>query len=112
MLASVAGYRLWSAEFVPDTETHATLITRRDATPAFVPTELIVWLNRNRIVRPGYTTLQDIISRVLSAERRRLGESVDAALDGETCTALKQLLVKDDTLSGLTVLRQDAADFR
>lgn len=112
MLASAAGYRLWSAEFVPDTEAQATLATSRDATPASVATELIVWLNRNRIVRPEYTTQQDIISRVLSAERRRLGESVDAALDGETRTALKKLLVKDDTLSGLTVLRQDAADFR
>ena len=46
---------------------------RRDVTPGFMATELIVWLNKHKIVRPGYTTLQELISETLSTERRRLG---------------------------------------
>jgi hypothetical protein len=33
----------------------AAQLVRRDVTPAFVVTELIFWLNQQRIVRPGYT---------------------------------------------------------
>lgn len=32
---------------------HTTV--RRDMTPGFMATELIVWLNKHKIIRPGYT---------------------------------------------------------
>jgi hypothetical protein len=41
--------------------------------PGFIAAELIVWLNEHKIIRPGYTTLQELVSEALSAERRRLG---------------------------------------
>ena len=78
---------------------------RRDVTPGFIVAELIVYLNENKIVRPGHTTLQELISEALSAERRRLGELLDKVLDGEAKAALTQLLVRDDTLSELAALK-------
>jgi hypothetical protein len=42
---------------------------------------LIVWLNEHKIVRPAHTTLQELISEALSAERRRLGDLL-GVLDG------------------------------
>lgn len=74
--------------------------------------ELIVWLNEHRVVRPAYTTLQDLISDALSTERRRLAGLLAAVLDDDIKTALAQLIARDDTLSELAVLRQDAKDFR
>ena len=73
--------------------------------------ELIAALNEQKIIRPGYTTLQEIVSTALSAERRRLGTLLDSLLDEPLKVALAQLLVHEDTLSGLAVLKQDAKNF-
>lgn len=105
-------YRLWATNYLPQLMQQAEQIVRRDVTPGFVATELIVWLNEQKIVRPGYTTLQELISNVLSTERQRLGNLLLDELDDSARTALVQLLVRDDTLSKLAGLRQDAKDFR
>ena len=78
--------------------------------PGFVTAELIVWLNERKIIRPGYTTLQELVSATLSAERRCLGVLLAGTLDESAKAALAQLLVRDSTLSELAVLRQDAKD--
>lgn len=84
---------------------------RRDVTPSFVAMELIAALGERKITRPGYTTLQEIVSAALSAERRRLGALLDSLLDEPLKVALAQLLVHEDTLSELAVLKQDAKNF-
>ncbi len=110
-IAKLFGYQLWAAGFLPQLALQAEQIVRRDVTPGFVTAELIIWLNEHNIVRPGYTTLQELISGTLSSERRRLGELLAEVLDNEAKTALAQLLVRDDTLSQLAALKQDAKDF-
>jgi TnpA family transposase len=112
LIASLFGYRMWSTEFLPQLARQATQIVRRDVTPGFVATELIVWLNEHKIVRPGYSTLQDLISEALSNERRRLSGLLEEMLDDGAKTAVARLIARDDTLSELAVLRQDAKDFR
>lgn len=111
LIAEQFGYRLWSADFLPQLALQAAQIVRRDVTPGFVVAELITWLNEHKIVRSGYTTLQELISEALSAERQRLADLLAEALDDPTKAALAQLLVRDDTLSELAALRQDAKDF-
>ena len=111
LIVELFGYRLWSADFLPQLRPQVAQILRRDVTPGFVVAELVVWLNEQKIVRPGYTTLQDLISEALSVERRRLGDLLTAVLDDPTQSALAQLLERDDTLSELAALKQDAKDF-
>lgn len=89
----------------------ASHIVQRDVTPGFIATELIIWLNANKIIRPGYTTLQELVSRVLSDERQRLGRILTERLDDATIAGLDKLIERDDTLSRLAILRQDARDF-
>jgi Domain of unknown function (DUF4158) len=100
-VAELFGYRLWTADFLPQLAQQATQTVRRDVTPGFVAAELIVWLNENKIIRPGYTTLQELVSETLSNERRRLGGLLAQVLDDPAKAALAQLLVRDDTLSQL-----------
>lgn len=111
VIAGLFAYRLWSADFLPQLSQQAAQIVRRDVTPGFIVAELIAYLNAHKIVRPGYTTLQTLISEALSAERRRLGDLLTGVLDAAAKTALAQLLVRDDTLSELAALKQDAKDF-
>jgi hypothetical protein len=112
LIAELFGYQLWSTEFLPQLVQQAAQIVRRDVTPGFVATELIVWRNDHKLVRPGYTTLQELIGTALSAERQRRGTLLEHALDNSATAALAQLIARDDTLSELAVLRQDAKDFR
>jgi len=110
-IAAMFGFRLWNREFWPQLAEQAARIVRRDAAPAFIATELITFLNGQKIVRPGHTTLQTLVSEALSAERRRLGQLLAGRLDESARNVLKQLLVRDDTLAGLAALKQDAKHF-
>lgn len=110
-ICALYGYRPWSSALSSQLEYQAIQIVRRDVTPGFVATELIIWLNEHKIIRPGYTTLQELVSRVLSDERLRLGRILAERLDDTTITELDKLIERDDTLSRLAVLRQDARDF-
>ncbi len=110
-ICALYGYRPWSSALFSQLEYQAIHIVRRDVTPGFVATELIIWLNEHKIIRPGYTTLQEVVSRVLSDERLRLGHILAERLDDTTITGLDKLIERDDTLSRLAVLRQDARDF-
>ncbi len=111
-VAELFGYRPWAADYLPELARNAAQIVRRDVTPGFVAAELIVWLNEHKIILPGYTTLQELISETLSAERRRLGGLLAEVLDDAAKVGLGQLLMRDDTLSQLATLKQDAKDFR
>ena len=65
-------------------------------------------------MRPGYTTLQAIVSNVLNAERKRLGTIIHDSLTEADKSGLQKLLFEKDTetLSGLADLKQDAKDFK
>ncbi|EBB8134367.1 DUF4158 domain-containing protein, partial [Salmonella enterica] len=110
-ICALYGYRPWSSVLSSQLEYQAIHIVRRDVTPGFVATELIIWLNEHKIIRPGYTTLQELVSRVLSDERLRLERILAERLDDTTIAGLDKLIERDDTLSRLAALRQDARDF-
>ena len=105
------GYCLWAETNRPAFVSQATQMARRDVAPTFILTELLAHLETGKIVRPGYTTLQTIISEALTTERRRLEQLVDAALDNNAQTDLQKLLLHDDTLSELAAIKQDAKHF-
>ena len=111
LIAELFAYQLWTANFLQQLRQQADQIVRRDVTPGFIVAELIAYLNEHKIVRPGYTTLQTLISESLSAERQRLGSLLAGVLDEAAKNALAQLLVRDDTLSELAALKQDAKNF-
>lgn len=72
---------------------------------------LIIWFNEYHIIRPLYTTLQELISSALSAQRRRLKYMLTGSLDESACMVLFCLLKSDETLSQLSVLGQDEKNF-
>lgn len=112
LIAQLFDYRLWSGnQFLAHLVQRAEQIARRDITPGFIVAELMDDLRHHKIERPGYTTMQTVISQVLSAERKRLAELLATAIDDSTKTSLADLLVRDETLSALAALKQDARDF-
>jgi hypothetical protein len=110
-IAALFGYQLWCSDFLPLLRQQAAQIVSRDVTPGFIVAEIIAFLHERKIVRPGYTTLQSLISETLSVERNRLGKLLNEMLGEADKLALQQLLVQVDTLSGLAALKQDAKHF-
>ncbi|RZF23723.1 Tn3 family transposase [Paraburkholderia sp. UYCP14C] len=107
----LSGYRFYAAQDQPPLADKTRQLVRRDVTPAFVVTELLAWLDQQRIVRPGYTTFQSVISAGLTEERQRLAGLIEAAMTDDAKQALERLLVREDALSGLAAIKQDAKYF-
>ncbi len=113
-IASHFDYRLWSKEFEPLLLKQAEQILRRDVTPQFIVMELLDFLREQKIMRPGYTTLQVIVSKALNAERDRFGTILRESLTEANKSDLQTLLFEEETetLSGLADLKQDTKDFK
>ena len=110
-IADFFGYRIWSEADRPALIEMASLLAKRDVTPTFILIEILAFLKAQKIVRPGYSALQAIVSGVLVAERGRLAQLIDKGLDAATRAALQELLVREDTVSELAALKQDAKHF-
>jgi TnpA family transposase len=111
-IVALFGFRLWTDNDQQTLRDKAKLLTRTDVTPAFLLAELMIFLIGQRIVRPGYSTLQTIIRDALSAERERLEKLVEAAITDDARKTLELLLANESTLSELAALKQDAKSFR
>jgi hypothetical protein len=83
---------------------------RDNVTPTFVLIEVLAFLKARKIVRPGYTTLQSIITDALTAERRRLGQLMEGSLDADTNAALRKLLVREDRQANVRMIRQHSRE--
>ncbi|WP_341757956.1 Tn3 family transposase [Candidatus Tisiphia endosymbiont of Ditula angustiorana] len=105
------GYRLWTKDFLQVLLNQATQIIKRDISPNFIARELIAFLNNIKVVRPAYTTLQAIVSKSLTAERKRISAILDRELKSEHKEALDQLMVSENTISTLAGFKQDAKNF-
>jgi TnpA family transposase len=111
-IAQHFGYRPWSEDSKPQLADKAAQLALRDVTPAFIVTELLAFLKHEKRIRPGYTTLQAIISKALLVERQRLGDLTESTIGEEVKVALQQLLIREDGLLELAAIKQDAKNFR
>jgi len=105
------GYKLWIKEFHYILSEQAAQIIKRDISPNFIARELISFLNDLKVVRPGYTTLQTIISKTLNDERKRISNILDRELTDDHKLSLDKFMIGDDVVSKLASLKQDAKNF-
>lgn len=112
IIAKHFGYQLWSKEFEPILFHKIEQVLRKDISPQFIIMELLAFLREKKIMRPGYSTLQKIISRALLDERVRLTALIQTSLSDQNKLLLKNLLKEEETLSGMAELKRDAKDFK
>ena len=110
-ISKLFGYRLWSQFHEPSINDHLSQIVKRDTTIPYVLDALLTYFQENKIIRPSCSTLQKIISRNLQTERYRLGQIIMSQLDKDAEKALNQLLLRENSLSELSILKQDAQNF-
>lgn len=111
-IANFFGYRIWAQEHQTLLYTHAAGLIQRDIQPQFIALELLSYLTEKRIIRPGYTTLQTIVSAIINDERKRLTTILQEQLTPEDKSALEKLLINENSLSDLAAIKQDARNFK
>ena len=111
LITKLYSYCLWSKEHTELLYSHVIKSSKRDINISFILAELMQFINGEKIIRPGYTTLQDIISKAINTERQRLGNIIVNALNEQSKQIIDQLLSRDDVISYLAALKQDSKDF-
>jgi hypothetical protein len=79
--------------------------------PKFILREVLEHLSSQRVVAPGYTSLQDLVSQAVTDERKRVTRMLNAALPTDLQQSLNSLLHADDKIHLINVLKHEASDF-
>lgn len=111
IILQLFGYRHCGLEERAALEAHVIRAVRISSRPAYVLRELIDHLRQQRIVLPGYSFIQDVVSRALTFERRRMAEVLGTIVDKEKEVALDRLLTDHDGLYAITAIRHEPRDF-
>ncbi|MES2608310.1 MAG: Tn3 family transposase [Pseudomonadota bacterium] len=110
-ILNLFGYALWTKANLPLVKKYAEDIAKRDATPKFILQEVFHFLKEQKIVRPGYTTLQTVVGEALVSERLRIKVCLQTYLTDDHKRLLQILINNDETLALLAALKQDAKNF-
>ncbi len=99
IISQLFEYQLWKNAYrsLLSKKVEKTLL--RDINPKYIIMELLAYLDSQKIIRPGYTTLQSIISSIINAERKRLADIIQSNLSREDKALLETLLIDGNTLN-------------
>ena len=89
----------------------AIILARRHVHPRFVFDELLGYCQQCNLIKPGYSTMQDIVSVALQTERDRVLNRMSLYLGKSARLALDSLLKNDDRFYQITLIKKDPKDF-
>jgi TnpA family transposase len=104
-ICRIFGYTLWANPDLTIVAEQSNKIVRKDATPKFILNELFAFLKKQKIVRPGYTTLQTIVSKTLVNEKNRIKKCLDMHLKDEYKKQFQELIKMDLEIKKHTILK-------
>jgi TnpA family transposase len=105
------GHRACNAAERADLMEKARHVVKISAKPIYLFQALIHYLETQRIVVPGYSFLQDVVSQTLAAERERITEIIERSLDDKTRAVLDGLYVSREGIYAITALKHEPKDF-
>lgn len=109
-ILELLGYRRWTG-MRPVLVERLGALAMRSTQPNYLLREALKFLDRERVVRPAYSALQDIVGEVMNQERDRLTASLKKALKAPIRKVLDALLAADGSTYSIGVLKQDPRDF-
>ncbi|WP_340642447.1 DUF4158 domain-containing protein [Photobacterium damselae] len=89
----------------------AKVLAKRHALPKFVLQELLDYSLNSNVLRPAYTTMQDLVSTALKQEQKRLSNKLYVEASNEIREQLGNLLQIDELFYSLTLIKMDQKDF-
>ncbi len=104
-------YNAWSEAISSQVESHLCELLRTHPKLHNAFRELLVYCEVKKIVIPSYRTLQDLFTKTLSIEQKRLGNIV-LSFPKHLQEQLESLIRHEDGLTQLNVMRADQKDFQ
>ncbi len=92
-------------------EQKARRVAMLSTQPIFILREALQYLTNQRIVAPGYTYLQDMVSRTVSGERQRITHLLGNSLTQAVEQQLDKLLQSDEGMYRISTLKHEPRDF-
>ncbi len=89
---------------------HARKLAQISSKPVYIFRELLQFFAEQRIVAPGYSAIQNLVSQAVTFEQQRLIAILQQALAAADTTALDALLAQTDERYRVTWLKQQPAD--
>lgn len=90
---------------------YARELIKQHAVPKYVFDSLLEHFHQHKIVRPSYTTLQEIVSEAMNNEKNRLSNKIYTLMDKPFRELLAEFLEKDELFYQLTTLKKDQKAF-
>jgi TnpA family transposase len=104
-------YRLCDSAAKEELEQRAQRIARLSTQPIYILREALEHLTNQRVVAPGYSFLQDMVGRVVTAERKRITQLLGQALTPAVDKQLEALLQADENTYRISALKREPKDF-
>ena len=104
-------YRIADSTAKAELEQKAQRVAMLSTHPVFILREALKYLTNQRIVSPGYTTMQDMVSRIVTGERRRITDLLGQAMTPLVKTQLEALLQSDEGMYRISMLKHEPKDF-
>lgn len=92
------GYRPWDATALRMLEERARRMAMRSTQPLFLLREILQSIEQERFELPRYSTLQDLVGRVVTHERNRVAGLLDQTLPSAVAQSLDSLLQSDESM--------------
>lgn len=85
---------------------YAKELTKQHAATKYVFDSLLEYFHQHKIVRPSYTTLQEMVSEALNDEKTRLSNKIYTLIDKPLRESLANFLEKDELFYQLTTVKK------
>jgi TnpA family transposase len=104
-------YRIADSTAKAELEQKAQRVAMLSTHPVFILRETLKYLTNQRIVAPGYTYMQDMVSRVVTGERRRITVLLEQTMTPLVKKQLEALLQSDEGMYRISMLKHEPKDF-
>ncbi len=105
-------YQMCSQEWKGKLQEKASQLVTIYIKPVYIFKELVNFLEYHRVVLPGYSFLQEkVIGRAITDERNRLEKTVLTGIPEEQRMQLDSLLLAEESLYQLTLIKREPKDF-
>jgi TnpA family transposase len=111
LILALSNYRSCDTHARQQLAAKARQVAMVSGKPVYIFRELLHYLEEHRLVAPGYSMLQDMVSQALTAEQHRLTTILRTHLTPADMEALQHLLEDAPGLYEITQLKREPKDF-
>jgi hypothetical protein len=104
-------YRICDFEIKQQIEILVSEIVSIDNDPVFIFKEVVRYLQKNRVIIPGYTILQELIGKAITVEEKRLASLLNKFIKKDIRLKLDKLLEANNNIHEVTYLKKELRSF-